>query len=389
MLAAEPMEVGARPSSRAGRSRPGSARPSGRPTTSTTTIPTTVATTTFRAYGDRVQVKLPEWTKFYGANVAAVYPDGTYDVNCDDGEQLKKVDESCLQQTTTTAAAAAGAGAATGAATVGATYRPGDEVMAQIDGWNRPYKAVINRQNVDGTFDLKFEDGDRVDGVGPEVFVTPHQQGQQGQQHQANQKQAPPPPQSPTQPERQEQQERQRPTEPTQPTQPTQPPRPSWTAGDRIEARAPGWTSFYKGTIINVHADEAVDVKFDDGDFKRNLRGIEIRRLGTHRDSSASPVRKGRRPRPHSAAPDRPTTNNRNNSSHNSNNSNNANKQPMRPSSAPRARNTAMPVGGGLTFAQWKRKTTQHVYANNRYVLTGCRCFDIDSYCLVLTIPVF
>ena len=41
----------------------------------------------------------------------------------------------------------------------------------------------------------------------------------------------------------------------------------------------PGWTSFYKGTIINAHVDGAVDVKFDDGDYKLNLRGIEIRNI--------------------------------------------------------------------------------------------------------------
>lgn len=108
-----------------------------------------------------------------------------------------------------------------------------------------------------------------------------------------------------------------------------------------------------------MHADGAVDVKFEDGDFKRNLRGIELRDIGHHRDSSSSPQRKGRRQRPSSAKPL---------PSGGRNGDTNTGKQPgkpKRPSSAPRARNSSsgMPVGGGLTFAQWKRNSSKSLYS--------------------------
>ncbi len=309
-----------------------------------------------RSVHDRVHVKMPTWSKYYGGIIAVVHTDGTYDIACDDGEKLSKVSELYIKRGSTSQLVNDG----TSSVGTSGNYRPGDEVMAQIDGWNKPYKAVINRVNANGTYNLLFDDGDRVDGVDESVF---REGGGQEKEistdttvtrattatSEALETDLPPPAPSPT---------------PSPKQQVHTIKRPSLMAGDRIEARAPGWTSFYKGTIINVHADDAVDVKFDDGDYKRNLRGIEVRGIGQHRASSASPVRKGRRQRPQSAKPQRSSTTASNTGTTNTRTTSTMKQQPRRPRSAPRARGS-MPAGGGLTFAQWKRKTTANVYGTS------------------------
>ena len=239
------------------------------------------------------------------------------------------------------------------------TYRPGDTLKAKIPGWAKSYPCTINRVNSDGTYDLIFEDGDQVKSIDASVFVVTEPAVE-----------LPPPAPSPT---------NTRTPSPTntitqtrqliQPQPPTvhQRSERTFVAGDRVEARAPGWTSFYKGTIINVHSDGAVDVKFEDGDFKRNLRGIELRDIGRHRDSSKSPQRKGRRQRPSSAKPVPSSSSSSVSSSTTSSTTSTTSRttfKATRPSSAPRARSTStMPVGGGLTFAQWKRNSSKGLYS--------------------------
>ena len=89
--------------------------------------------------------------------------------------------------------------------------------------------------------------------------------------------------------------------------------------------------------------------------------------IGDHRSSSASPSRRARQQRPSSAKPvstvSRTSTRTQNNNNNN-NSSNSSNRKAQRPSSAPRARGRGgAPVGGGLTFAQWKRSTTKSLYS--------------------------
>ena len=78
-----------------------------------------------RAVHDRVQVKQPEWSKYYGGAITAVNPDGTYDITCDDGERLRFVPATRIQnanyvppvQPTTTTASSSSSSSATGGTT--------------------------------------------------------------------------------------------------------------------------------------------------------------------------------------------------------------------------------------------------------------------------------
>ena len=43
--------------------------------------------------------------------------------------------------------------------------REGDRVKAKVSGWTKFYSGEITRVNSDGTYDIKFEDGERKRGV--------------------------------------------------------------------------------------------------------------------------------------------------------------------------------------------------------------------------------
>merc|ERR1711916_413370 len=44
-------------------------------------------------------------------------------------------------------------------------YRRGDRVEAKVKGWTKYYGGEVTRVNDDGTYDIKFDDGERKRGV--------------------------------------------------------------------------------------------------------------------------------------------------------------------------------------------------------------------------------
>ena len=51
--------------------------------------------------------------------------------------------------------------------------------------------------------------------------------------------------------------------------------------GDRVSAKAIGWQKHYDGKVIAVsqkNSSWAYDVKFDDGEIEKNLRGSQVKK---------------------------------------------------------------------------------------------------------------
>merc|ERR1712065_128781 len=46
----------------------------------------------------------------------------------------------------------------------------GDRVEAKLKGWTKYYKGEITRENRDGTYDIKFDDGERKSKVDPKLI---------------------------------------------------------------------------------------------------------------------------------------------------------------------------------------------------------------------------
>ncbi|GBG26827.1 NAD-dependent deacetylase sir2E [Hondaea fermentalgiana] len=65
----------------------------------------------------------------------------------------------------------------------------------------------------------------------------------------------------------------------------------SFKRGDKVEARFGGKSRWYKGTIVRVHASGACDIDYDDGDAERRVAPHLIRSLGAMPSRSRSPRR--------------------------------------------------------------------------------------------------
>jgi hypothetical protein len=245
---------------------------------------------------------------------------------------------------------------------------PGSQILAKLEGWARQYPGMVNRKHADGTFDIVFDDGDRASHV-PTACIVPRipearagadaaaTRLPSGSGHNPEEDVAPPPPSSPMGGMTQ--------AEAVQAAAPVS--SPLLGVGDSVEAKAPGWTSWYLGVVINAHSDGTVDVKFEDGDFRRGLSSFEVR----HYYSDSPPSRVGRpapvsakradkkppRQRPQSAAPSRRTVIATHSSRSASGRS--GSRHAQRPSTAPRSRR---PAGGALSFAQWKRNSAARLY---------------------------
>merc|ERR1712166_709717 len=119
-----------------------------------------------RREGDRVKAKVAGWKVYYKGEITRVNSDGTYDIKFEDGEKKRGVTESQIEggdedkdkendrdrdrdsRSSTTK-----------------KRREGDRVKAKVDGWSKYFGGEITRVNSDGTYDMKFDDGERKRGV--------------------------------------------------------------------------------------------------------------------------------------------------------------------------------------------------------------------------------
>ena len=51
-----------------------------------------------------------------------------------------------------------------------------------------------------------------------------------------------------------------------------------------MEAKCAGWTKYYKGEITSVNRDGSYDIKFEDGERKRDVEPDRVRSLEVDRD---------------------------------------------------------------------------------------------------------
>ena len=256
------------------------------------------------------------------------------------------------------------------------TLNAGAQVLAKLDGWSKHYPGMINRKHADGTYDIVFNDGDRASQVPRSCIILGGDSGKSysgmsttndnNPEEQAYAK-VPPPPSSPLNSMTE--------AEVAQVGSQVDDEQTKLAVGDSVEAKAPGWTSWYRGTVVNAHADGTVDVKFEDGDFKRGMTTYEVRNyysdsppshLGRPAPVSAKKKKINQRSRrPQSAAPSRRAAASTSAASSRSNSSSAASdKRSKRPSTAPRSRHSR-PAGRALSFAQWKRESATRLYGGS------------------------
>ncbi|RHZ00986.1 hypothetical protein DYB31_005919, partial [Aphanomyces astaci] len=96
--------------------------------------------------GQKVEARYKRRQKYYKGKVARARSNGTYDVEYDDGERETGVDKDMIR--------------ALGDLDERPQFEEGDLVQAQYEGNARFYNGTILRCRLDGSYDIKYDDGD-------------------------------------------------------------------------------------------------------------------------------------------------------------------------------------------------------------------------------------
>ncbi|KAF0718327.1 hypothetical protein As57867_001761, partial [Aphanomyces stellatus] len=106
--------------------------------------------------GQKVEARYKRRQKYYKGMIARIRSNGTYDVEYDDGEREASVDKEMIRIIAEVVESP--------------QFEEGDTIEAQYDGKQRFYPGVITRCRLDGSYDIKYEDGDTETFVAPELI---------------------------------------------------------------------------------------------------------------------------------------------------------------------------------------------------------------------------
>ncbi|CAB1097207.1 unnamed protein product [Ectocarpus sp. CCAP 1310/34] len=210
------------------------------------------------AKGDRVEVRYRgKGTKFYKGKISRVNSDATFDISYDDGEKeigIAAEHVRSLEQSTSEGGRG-GSGRARAP-----TLMEGDKVEANFRGRGRFYPGRISRVNVDGTFNIDYDDGEKEHGVTDDLIRASDRGSSQRDEGRSGQS---------------SRHER----------------------GDRVEARYRGrGTKFYKGKISRVNSDGTFDISYDDGEKEIGIAAEHVRSFESQRNTDGRLASRSRSP---------------------------------------------------------------------------------------------
>ena len=174
-----------------------------------TTTTTTTTTSTTRKEGDVVKAKCDGWIQFYSGQITRVNSDGTYNIKFEDGERKRGVTESQIEKITATQ-----------------QRKKGDVVKAKCSGWSKCYVGEITCVNDNGTYDITFEDGEQKQGI------------KESQIQKAGEKEE----------------------------------QVTFVLGQKVRAKFSGKGHFYPATISKINEDGSYNLKYLDGDWEENAK---------------------------------------------------------------------------------------------------------------------
>ena len=199
--------------------------------------------------GDRVEAKVSGWTKYYAGEITRVNRDGTYDIKFDDGERKSGVKSSQIKSKASKSKKKSSSRRSDDESDADdAGYERGDRVEAKVSGWTKYYAGEITRVNRDGTYDIKFDDGERKSGVKSSQIKSKASKSKKKSSSRRSDDES-------------------------------DADDAGYERGDRVEAKVSGWTKYYGGEITRVNRDGTYDIKFDDGERKSGVKSSQIKSI--------------------------------------------------------------------------------------------------------------
>jgi DUF971 family protein len=204
--------------------------------------------------GDKVSVMYANSTRAFPAQITKAHADGTFDVRYDDGETERGVAARKISPRVPTPlkAPAPASVADTAAASPPVSLQEGDKVEGNYRGKGKWYPARISRVNLDGTYNLDYDDGEKetrvsyehVRAVGGAAQANAMDAAEENASH--------------------------------------------LREGDKVEGNYRGKGRWYPARIKAVHRDGTIDVNYDDGEQELGVDASNVRALGGRRPSHSA-----------------------------------------------------------------------------------------------------
>ncbi|OQS06562.1 hypothetical protein THRCLA_01399 [Thraustotheca clavata] len=104
--------------------------------------------------GDRIEARFGGKDKYFKGKIIYVHSDSTLDIEYDDGDEERRVNQNLVRATETKSAS---------------IFHKGDKVEAQFGGKDKYFLGEISRIHSDGTLDIVYDDGDNEERVKPHL----------------------------------------------------------------------------------------------------------------------------------------------------------------------------------------------------------------------------
>jgi len=220
-----------------------------------------------------VEAKYKGGSKWYKGEITRVNVDGSYNINYDDGDQERRVPARNVRKLGgggggRTSPQRGGGSLGDSESDSGAAPKLGDRVEAKYKGGSKWYKGEITRVNVDGSYNINYDDGDQERRVpaqnvrlaGGGMSNSPRRGVSRGASESDGAG--------------------------------------DFELGSRVEAKYKGGSKWFKGEISRVNPDGSYAINYDDGDRERSVPARNVRRCGESGGtgggrSSLSPRRPG------------------------------------------------------------------------------------------------
>ncbi|POM62517.1 LOW QUALITY PROTEIN: hypothetical protein PHPALM_28322 [Phytophthora palmivora] len=184
------------------------------------------------AVGDAVKAKYKKGAKYFPGKVARVRSDGTYDIEYNDGDSETRVEATSIIVDDPEVAKPRESSSKSSNAK---RFEVGDVIKARYKKGTKLFLGKITRVRSDGTYDIRYDDGDS------EMFVeSSYIEEQPSPGNKADKKSE------------------------------------DFVVGDKVNARYKGGLKSFPGKIIKARLDGTFDVEYDDGDMELRVKSSAI-----------------------------------------------------------------------------------------------------------------
>eukprot|EP00968_Pinguiococcus_pyrenoidosus_P023940 scaffold4101_cov267-Pinguiococcus_pyrenoidosus.AAC.11 len=224
--------------------------------------------------GDRVQARLGGRSLFVPGTILIDHGDGTFDVEYDEGERERRVDNSMILQLDED-----GPKLSSRSRSGTESFREGMVVEARYRGGSKYYRGVVGANNGDGSYEIHYEDGEKESNVA-ESLIRPLERDGRGAKVSQARKELSGEEASGKAPLRRRRARR------------SMSETPLYEEGDKVEARYRGRSRYFAGQISRVNDDGTFDIDYDDGEKEERVATGLIREPASRarsRDEETTP----------------------------------------------------------------------------------------------------